>query len=80
MIHALNVWAAIIMNTIKDYYHLYLKVDVLLSDCVFGPFRKKSTNAFELDDAHYLSTPGYSWDAMLRFKNFNLKLRLISIH
>ena len=30
--------------------------------------------SFELDPAHYLSTSGYSWDAMLRFTNFNLKL------
>ena len=30
--------------------------------------------SFELDPAHYLSTSGYSWDVMLRFTNFNLKL------
>ena len=29
---------------------------------------------FGLDLAHYLSTPGYSWDAMLRFTDANLKL------
>ena len=28
---------------------------------------------FDLDPAHYLSTPGYSWDAMLRFTDLNLK-------
>ena len=36
--------------------------------------RKESTNSFELDPAHYLSTPGYSWDGMLRFIDVNLKL------
>ena len=30
---------------------------------------KKSRNSFELDPAHYLSTPGNSWNAMLRFTN-----------
>ena len=61
------------MNTMKDYHDLYLKVDVLLLACVFETFRKDSINYFELDAAHYLSTPGYSWDAMLRFTDVNLR-------
>ena len=36
-------------------------------------FRKKSVNYFELDTAHYLFTPKYSWDAMLRFTEVYLK-------
>ena len=28
---------------------------------------------FEVDPTHYLSTPGYSWNAMLRFTDVNLK-------
>ena len=31
-------------------------------------------NFFELDPAHYLSTPENGWDAMLRFIEVNLKL------
>ena len=65
------------MNTIKDYHDLYLKVDVLLLACGFETFRKESMNSFELDFAHYLSTLGYSWDAILSFSDFNL--RLISV-
>ena len=53
---------------------MYLKVDVPLLGCVFEASRSKSMGSFELDPAHYLSTSGYSWDAMLRFTNFNLKL------
>ena len=34
----------------------------------------ESINLFELDPTHYLSTPGYTWDAMLRFTDVNLKL------
>ena len=41
---------------------------------MFGTFRKESINSLELDPAHYLSTPGYSWDAILRLKGVNLKL------
>ena len=65
------------MNTMKDYHDLYLKVDVLLLACGFEIFRKESMNSIELDFAHYLSTLGYSWDAMLSFSDLNL--RLISV-
>ena len=41
---------------------------------VFETFTKESKNLFELDCAPYVSTPGYSWDAMLRFTGVNLKL------
>ena len=36
----------------------------------------ESMNSFELDPAHYLSTPGRSWDAMLRLSSVNSKLIL----
>ena len=45
--------------------------------CGFETITKEFTNPFELDFVHYLSTLGYSWDAMLRLSDFNL--RLISI-
>ena len=58
----------------KDFHDLYLKVDVLSLTCVLETFRKESINSFELDPPFHLSTPGYSWDAMLRFTYVNLKL------
>ena len=78
-IHFLNnsVWKSFIMNTMKDYHDLCLKVDVLLLACGFETFRKESMNSFELDSAYYLSTPDYIWDALLRSSGFNL--RLISV-
>ena len=45
--------------------------------CGFETITKEFTNSFELDFVNYLSTLGYSWDAMLRLSDFNL--RLISI-
>ena len=42
--------------------------------CVFEIFRKESINSYELDMDYYLSTLGYSWDAMLKFTDVNLKL------
>ena len=41
--------------------------------CLSETFRKKSVNYFELDTAHYLFTPRYSWDTMLRFTEVYLK-------
>ena len=53
---------------------MYLKVDVLLLIPLFETFRKKSINSFEFDPTYYLSTPSYTWDAMLRFTDVTLKL------
>ena len=46
---------------------------LLLLACVFETFRKESKSSFELDLALYLSTPDYSWDAMLTFTDNNLR-------
>ena len=55
----------------KDYHNLHLKVDFLLLVCLS---KKESINSFAIDPAHYLSTPGYSWDVMentMRDENHN---------
>ena len=41
---------------------------------MFETFRKETIKPIELDPAHYLSTPGYSWKRMLRFTDVSLKL------
>ena len=71
--HVPNVWEAFNMNTMRDYHDLYLKVDVLLLAYVFEIFRKESINCFKLDSAHYISTSGFSWDAMLKFTDLKVK-------
>ena len=58
----------------KDYHVLYLKVDVLLFNCVFETFGKKSINYFEFDSALYLSTLDHCSDEMVKFTDVNLKL------
>ena len=73
--HALHVWKGFKMSTMEDCNNLYLKVVFfLLVACVFEIFRKESINSYELDVDYYLSTLGYSWDAMLKFTDVNLKL------
>ena len=41
---------------------------------MFETFRKEPINSLELDLAHYLFTPGYSWDAIPKLGDVNLKL------
>ena len=58
---------------IKDYYDLNLKSYVLLLACVSKTLKKKLIKSFEIEPAHYLSTPGNTWDAMLKFTDVNIK-------
>ena len=58
----------------KDFLDSYLKVYVLLLADVLENLRNDSINSFELNLAHYLFTPGFSWDLMLGFKCLYLKL------
>ena len=72
--HAINGWKASKINTSKYYYDFYWKVDVLLLACAYEIFRKEPTTSFELTSAHYLPTPSYNWDPVLRFTDVILKL------
>ena len=64
--HAQNVWKSFDLKTMGDYHDLYLKSDVLLLADVFENFRKTCLKYYELDPCHYFSSPGLSWDAMLK--------------
>ena len=74
--HAQNVWKTFNMKSMADYHDLYLKADVLLLVDVFENFRKTCLEYYKLDPAHYFTSPGLSWDAMLKMTN--VKLDLIS--
>ena len=62
------------MQTMGDYHYLYLKTDVLLLADVFENFRKKYLEYYGLDQAHYYTAPGLSWDAALKITKVNLEL------
>ena len=64
--HALNVWNTFKCKIIKDYHDLYLKSDVLLLADVFENFRKTCLKHYNLDPAHYYTSPGLAWDACLK--------------
>ena len=71
-----NIWNMFKMNTMGDYHDLCLKTDVSLSADVFENFICTCLDYYELDLCHYFSSPGLSWDAML--KTTKIELDLIS--
>ena len=74
--HARNVWKTFNINTMGDYHDLYLKSDVLLLADVFESFRKTCLQYYKLDPCHYFTSPGLSWDAMLKMTNITLELMI----
>ena len=72
--HALKVWNIFKCQTIKDYHDLYLKSDVLLLADVFENFRKTCLKHYNLDPAHYYTSPGLAWDACLKETGQKLEL------
>ena len=57
-----------------DYHDLYLKFDFLIVADVFENFRKTGKEYYNLDPAHYYSSSGFAWDAMLKMTGINLEL------
>ena len=72
--HAQNVWTTFKLETMGDYHNLYLKSDILLLADVFENFRKTCLQYYKLDPCHYFTSPGLSWDAMLKMTNIKLEL------
>ena len=72
--HAQKVWNTFNMRTMGEYHDLYLKSDILLLADVFENFRKTCHQYFKLDPCHYFTSPGLSWDAMLKMTGIKLEL------
>ena len=72
--HAENVWNTFNLTSMGEYHDLYLKSDILLLADVFESFRKTCLKYYKLDPCHYFTSPGLSWDAMLKMTNFRLEL------
>ena len=56
-----------------DYQDHYFKKDVLLLAVVFEKFISTCLKYYELDPCHYFSSPGLSWDAMLKMTGIELE-------
>ena len=72
--HAQNVWNTFKLQSMGEYHDLYLKSDILLLADVFENFRKTCLQYYKLDPCHYFTSPGLSWDAMLKMTDIKLKL------
>ena len=72
--HAKAVWETFDCKTLGDYHDLYVKTDVALLADVFENFRKLCLRQYGLDPAHYFTSPGLSWDALLKKTGVELEL------
>ena len=72
--HAQRVWKEFNMKTLGDYHDLYLKTDVLLLANVFETFRKTCLEHYQLDPAHFYTSPGLAWQACLKQTGISLEL------
>ena len=61
------------MKNMIDYHDQYFKKDVLLSRDVFEKFIGTCLKYYGLDPCHYFSSPGLSWDAMLKMTDVKLE-------
>lgn len=68
------MWNVFNFQSLGEYSDLYMKIDILLLADVFENFREQCLKAYGFDPAHYYTTPGFSWDAMLKYTGIKLKL------
>ena len=72
--HAKKVWKTFEMKNLEDYHNLYNQVDVFLLNDVFENFRDIRIKNYNLDPAHYYTSPGLAWDAALKVTEVELEL------
>ena len=72
--HAQNVWNTFSLKNMAEYHDLRLKSDILLLADVFENFQKTCLQYYKLDPCHYFTSPGLSWDAMLKMTDIKLEL------
>ncbi|XP_065211659.1 uncharacterized protein LOC135839514 [Planococcus citri] len=69
-----QIWQKFKCKTLGEYSDLYLETDVLLLTDVFENFRTVCLKTYQLDPAQYYTSPGLSWDAMLKHTGIRLDL------
>ena len=72
--HAKDIWNTFNIKNMGEYHDLYLRSDIILLADVFETFRLACLENYTLDPGHYVSSPGLSWDAMLKMTGINLEL------
>ena len=78
---ARDFWKVFKIKKLGQYHHLYLKTDVLLLCDVFEKFISVCLKDYGLDPCYYFSSPGLSWDTMLKKTGIKLeKMNNIDVH
>ena len=72
--HAQTMWVKAGCKTLGDLCDFYVKTDVLLLACVMENFRDVCLKYYKLDPFHFVSLPGFSFEACLKFTNAKLEL------
>ena len=72
--HAQKVWEECECQTLGDYHDLYVETDVALLADVFKNFRTLCLDQYGLDPAHFYTSPGLSWNALLKKTGIELEL------
>ena len=68
-----NIWDKSEMKNMGDYHDQYLKKDVLQLADVCEKCIGTCLKYYGLDPYHYFSSPGLSWDAMLKMTGVKLE-------
>ena len=71
---AINMWKVFKIKNLGEYDDLHLKTDVLLLCDVFEKFINTCLDYYNLNPSHYFSSPGFSFDAMLKMTEVKLEL------
>ncbi|KAJ8917076.1 hypothetical protein NQ315_012995 [Exocentrus adspersus] len=72
--HAQLVWKTFKCRNIGEYSDIYLKTDVLLLTDVFEVFRDVCMEVYGLEAASFITLPGLSWQAMMKYTKVRLEL------
>ena len=68
-----KAWNKFRMKNMGDYHDHYLEKDVLLLGDVYEKFIDTCLKYYGLDPCQYFSSPGLSWDAMLKVTGIELE-------
>ena len=68
-----KIWNKCEMKNMGDYHDHYLKNDVLLLADASKTFIDTCLKFYELDPCHYFSSPGLSWESMLKMTGVKLE-------
>ena len=72
--HAQLVFREIDCQTMQHYHNFYLESDVALLENIFENFSDNSMKTYKFDPAHYFTSPGLSYEAMLKCTSIQLEL------